>query len=159
MSSRSSRAIRGRPTRLALDISRQNSRKPFRCQPTTVSGSTTMRALAQLRQAWRRNTQNTRSAGRSLGRECRCLKTASCWRRARFSTINSGRDRNHPRAKATVSIRARRIRLRALPAAGQWARQTPSLLGPKTHEIRHYGIASRDNRLCASRRQEARLPF
>jgi hypothetical protein len=34
--------------------------------------------------------------------------------------------------------------LQALPAGGQWASQTPSLIGPKAHGISHYGIMSRD---------------
>ena len=78
MSSCTSRGIRGRPTFLALEIQRQNNLNPCRCQPTTVSGSTMMSALAQLRQTCRRNTQNIRSPGRSLGRERFCLNTASC---------------------------------------------------------------------------------
>jgi len=110
------------------------------------TGSTTMSALVHLRQARRRNTQNTRSAGRSLGRPCRRLKTASCWRRARFSTINPSRDRNNARAKATVSVKARQIMLRALPAGHQSTSQTPSLLSSKTQGINHYRIMSTERR-------------
>jgi kumamolisin len=43
---------------LALEIQRQNNLNPCRCQPTTVSGSTTMRTLVQLRQARRRMSSN-----------------------------------------------------------------------------------------------------
>lgn len=43
------------------------------------------------------------------GRECCCLKTASCWRRARFSIISSSQDRNNSRARATINVSTRRI--------------------------------------------------
>ena len=116
----------------------------LRCQLTTVSGLTTMRALAQLRQARRRNTQNIRSVGPSLGRGRFCLKTANCWRRAKFSTINSSRDRNNTRAQPNVRVRARRIILRALTADDRWASQTPSLIALNAHKISHDGIMSKD---------------
>jgi hypothetical protein len=76
-----------------------------------------MRALAQLGQARRRNAQNVRSAGRSRGWQWRRLHTASCWRRARFSTMNSSRDQSNTRAKTTVRVRARRAMLGAWSGA------------------------------------------
>ena len=51
----------------------------------TVSGCTMASADRQLDHSRDSHTQKTRSRGRSLGRLQWCLKTASCWRRARFS--------------------------------------------------------------------------
>ena len=50
---RISSLIFGRPGRRNLDRNRQNSRNPARCQDTTVSGFTTIRALVQLGHRWR----------------------------------------------------------------------------------------------------------
>ena len=53
----------------------------------TVSGLTMMRADLQCGQRRISQTQNTRSRGRSLGRLLDRFITASCWRRARISTV------------------------------------------------------------------------
>ena len=81
------------------------------------------------------------------------LKTASGWRRARFSTINSSRARNRRRARATIRVGARRIRPRSSPSVCQWTSWTPSLNGPelrmdfktgsKPRGISRHGIISR----------------
>src|SRR6266481_3714848 len=78
-----------------------------------------------------------------------CLKTDNCWRRAKFSTINSSRDRNNARAQPNVRVRAKRIILRKLTADDRWANQTPSPIALNAHKISHDGIMSNDrNSLC-----------
>lgn len=80
-----SRLDSGRPVRLLLEIHAQKRRKPFRCQDTTVSGLTITKTRRQSFQVLDSHIQNKRSVLRSRGRgHCR-LRTASCWRRARFS--------------------------------------------------------------------------
>src|SRR5687768_271172 len=64
----------------------QNKRKPFRCQATTVSALTIIRADFQSSHKSRSQTQKIRSAGVTfsrLGAERR--NTASWWRKAMFS--------------------------------------------------------------------------
>jgi hypothetical protein len=51
-----------------LDISVQNCLKRFRCQTNTVSGRTITKADLQSFQSFRRQTQNSRSLDRILGR-------------------------------------------------------------------------------------------
>ena len=75
--------VRGR------DFQRQNKRKPARCQRTTVSGLTTTGTSAQRDQRWESTTQKARSLLRRRGRAEVRWKLASCWRRARFSTMRS----------------------------------------------------------------------
>src|SRR6516164_7960907 len=77
--------VSGRPLCLLLEIEVQKSRKPLRCQDTTVSGLTMIKARRQPFQVLERHSQNNRSAFRSRGRGQRRLKTISCWRRAKFS--------------------------------------------------------------------------
>lgn len=70
---------------LALEISRQYKRKPSRCQPTTVSGVTTIKDCFHPDQNRRTATQKSLSSAPILGLGCRRFSTASCWRSARFS--------------------------------------------------------------------------
>ena len=53
-------------------------RKPVRCQPTTVSGATTIKEFFHSDQTRWTVTQNNLSSRFSLGLGCRRLKTASC---------------------------------------------------------------------------------
>ena len=81
----------GRPDHLRLESHDQKSRKARRCQDTTVSGFTMIKAPRQFFQVIESHIQNRRSPFRSRGRgQCR-LYTASCWRRARFSKAISPR--------------------------------------------------------------------
>src|SRR5215471_12790870 len=64
---------------------RQYSRKPARCQPTTVAGCTISSASAQRDQQRRSVVQNNLSSRVSCGRGRLRLKTASCCRNARIS--------------------------------------------------------------------------
>ena len=66
MSSWISSLIFGRPS--GRNRKRQNSRNPARCQETTVSARTIIRALAQPVHHWRTPTQNSRSRWRRKGR-------------------------------------------------------------------------------------------
>ena len=70
---------------LAFEIQLQYSRKPARCQPTTVSGLTSTRDCFQAPQKRRANTQNLLSTAPIRSRGCLRFSTASCCRRARFS--------------------------------------------------------------------------
>jgi len=89
--SRISRSIGGRPGLSALDFHFQYSRNPIQCHLTTVSGWTRTRADRQLGQRRESHTRKTRSRGRSFGRLTDCLNTATCCRRARFSTAAATR--------------------------------------------------------------------
>ena len=68
---RTSRLTEGRPRRREQDRSRQNSRKPARCQDTMVSGFTMIWALTQPGHNRRRPTQNARP--RPPNRGCGCF--------------------------------------------------------------------------------------
>jgi hypothetical protein len=76
----------GRPAQ--RDRRAQKRTKPRRCRPITVSGFTTTRASAHRDLARESTTQNARSTGRRRGRGAARCKTASCWRRARFSATS-----------------------------------------------------------------------
>jgi hypothetical protein len=75
----------GRPLHFLLEIQVQKRRKPLRCQDTTVSCLTMIKARRQCFQVLERHSQNNRSAFRSRGLGQRRLNTVSCWRRAKFS--------------------------------------------------------------------------
>ena len=90
----------GRPP-LGRDFHCQNKRNPWRCQPITVSGLTMMMAERHSDQIRDSHAQNSRSRRRSCGRFTERFSTASCWRRARFSTVNCARDTNATRTNAT----------------------------------------------------------
>src|ERR1700694_1901857 len=77
-----------------LEISLQYIRKPVRCQRTTVSGVTTMRACFHPDQNRRTTTQKSLSSRPMLGRRCRRFSTASCCRSTRFSNSRFPRLRN-----------------------------------------------------------------
>ena len=66
------------PRSTSLRPNRQNSRNPARCQETTVSGWTMIKASDQRSHNRRSTIQNHRSSGSSLGRGCFRLTTASC---------------------------------------------------------------------------------
>ncbi len=89
------------PTRLALETHVQYNRKPARCQPTTVLGTTRMRGPFQPDQSLFKTTQNSlcRAVSRRRGRLACNART--CWRRARFSRIRFSRElkalTTHPR--------------------------------------------------------------
>jgi hypothetical protein len=97
-------ATHSRPVRRRL-FQVQNSRNPFRCQPTTVSGFTMTRAVRQLRQTCYNHAQRHRSAwpsARRRGRE-RC-STWTWWRNARTSRCKAARERTTPRSVARTEI-------------------------------------------------------
>src|SRR5215831_1076536 len=73
---RTSASIFGLPNRFTRDRRRQNSRKPARCQATTVCGLTMTRTLSHAGQSRRRNIQNSRSWMRSRGRGLLSLQYA-----------------------------------------------------------------------------------
>src|ERR1700694_4793034 len=86
INSRTSFGVRLLPTCVrTLEISLQYIRKPVRCQRTTVSGVTTMRACFHPDQNRRTTTQKSLSSRPMLGRRCRRFSTASCCRSTRFS--------------------------------------------------------------------------
>ena len=97
---RISSLILGRPPR-GRDFQRQYSRKPARCQPTTVSGWTITSASFHRDQVTRKTVQKSRSRGRNGGLGRLRLRTATCWRRARTSTTTSVRLWKNTRAAAS----------------------------------------------------------
>src|SRR5215469_15685227 len=76
------------------EIQFQYSRKPVRCQRTTVCGVTRINDLFQPDQTLRRMTQNSLSTELSRGRGRLACRASSCCRRARFSNRSSSRERN-----------------------------------------------------------------
>jgi hypothetical protein len=103
---RISELISGRPGRRHLDRTRQNNRNPARCQDTTVSGCTMIKASLHPDHTRRSTIQNSRSRRCNRGRDCFRLKTASCWRRATASRASLCRGRKKARMYATT-VRAR----------------------------------------------------
>ena len=113
ISSRRSAGIGGRPA--ARDFQRQNSRKPFRCQRMSVSGSTMVskRRHSTIRDKATSVMRVASSARR--GFTCRSKYNANCFRRNRFSAASWARDRNADaisRATSTPTRRMIRIRMR-----------------------------------------------
>src|SRR6266851_5666501 len=90
--SRTSLDAGGRPG--PCDFQRQKRRKPRRCQRRTVSGRTMTRTWAQCAQTSESHAQKILSALLSRSRlGLARRRTASCWRRARFSRARSLRVR------------------------------------------------------------------
>ena len=84
--------LRRPPTRLALESHFQYSRKPARCQPTTVRGVTKTRGFCHPDQRLRNMSQNSLCHALSRRRGLLACSASSCWRRARFSRIISRRE-------------------------------------------------------------------
>ena len=97
ISPRNSLDTGGRPGFPRRDFRVQKRRKPFRCQPITVSGLTITRISLQPDHSRDRTTQKRRSAIRSDGLAPFRSKAASCCRRARFSRCNAARLRKASR--------------------------------------------------------------
>ena len=110
MSARILAVVLGLPPR-ERDRHRQNSRKPERCHPITVSGFTTTRTWVQRFHARLIATQKSRSKRFNRGRGRFLLRTASCCRRAMISRAAS-----------------RRLRKKTLPAANRV--KTNSIMEP-----------------------------
>jgi len=89
INSRISRSVPGRPGPLEWDRRVQQEAKRFRCHRRTVSGLTMRSVSFQRSQDCDKRIQKRRSSFRSLGRRRWRFKTASCWRRARFSSASS----------------------------------------------------------------------
>ncbi len=70
------------------DFSRQNRRKPRRCQPNNVSGLTSSSAWCQTSSRLASTTNQNRSVLVSFGRLTWRLKIMSCWRSSAFSANN-----------------------------------------------------------------------
>jgi hypothetical protein len=98
------------PIRLALESHFQYSRKPPRCQPTTVLGVTTMRGPFHPAQSFRNTTQNSLCNAASRRRGRLACRATSCWRRARFSRRRSSRELR------ALKIQPRRCRSGAIMA-------------------------------------------
>jgi hypothetical protein len=80
------------PTRFrALHSIAQYRLNPARCQRTTVSGKTRKSVSFHRDQNRSATTQKSLSSGPSFGLGCLRFRTASCWRRARFSNIRPRR--------------------------------------------------------------------
>jgi hypothetical protein len=99
------------PSRRTLAIHVQYTRKPARCQFTTVLGVTKTRGFLHPDQSARNATQNSlcRAVSRGRGR-CAC-RASNCRRRARFSRTRSWRElkamTNQPRRFRSDTILAR----------------------------------------------------
>ena len=80
------------PTRFrALHSIAQYRLNPARCQRTTVSGKTRKSVSFHRDQNRSATTQKSLSSGPSFGLGCLRFRTASWWRRARFSSIRPRR--------------------------------------------------------------------
>ena len=101
----------------ARDRHLQKSRKPARCQPTTVCDFTTTSTSAQRDQTRRKAVQNSRSNGYNRGRGRFRLSTASCCRRARISVALSCRVRKKTRTAARGTRMNSSTELYVLPCA------------------------------------------
>lgn len=87
ISSRTSCGTPGRPGLPQRIFHLQNKRNPFRCQATTVSALTIIKALLHSLQTLRRQAQKIRSAVVNLSRfGAERRSTTSCCRSARFSS-------------------------------------------------------------------------
>src|SRR5215472_12525749 len=113
INARSSELAGGRPALIRWETLAQLILNPFRCQPTTVSAFTRCKARRQGAQIRESTTQNSRSFLPSLGTLLLLFSTASCWRRARFSSAKSRRSRTAALIRIpshrNVSIRARSL--------------------------------------------------
>ncbi len=90
-----------------FEMDRQYSRRPLRCQRTTVSGWTMTRVSFQPDQIRESRTQKVRSASVIRGFGPFRVKAASCWRRASSTRACSFRLRKKPgtqRRKIVVSL-------------------------------------------------------
>jgi len=96
--SRTSRGTGGRPLLVRRDFQVPNRRKPFRCQPMTVSGFTMTSTSRQFGRSRESNTQSSRSDGRSDGRGDILFIVASWCRRARSSSWSTARPRKVSRS-------------------------------------------------------------
>jgi hypothetical protein len=76
---------------------RQKRRKPARCQETTVSGLTMIKALVHPGQSRRSRIQNSLSAFLNLGRGFFRFRTPSCWRKAMISRLRLYREQKKAR--------------------------------------------------------------
>ena len=119
--------VDGRPGSLARDFHLQYLRKPSRCQRTTVSGWTRTNTSFHRGHTRRRTTQKKRSAVLMRGRGRLTVRTASCWRRARFSRRRSLRaaksERNQPAIAAMRGSIARGWKRRPDPSTGSRCRE------------------------------------
>jgi hypothetical protein len=104
--SRTSRGTTGRPGWPCRTFHVQNRRKHLRCEATTVSGFTMTKVERQLLQTRVRNTQKSRSSGVNFERfRADRWNTQIWWRKARFSSWSSARERTIER-KARSANRA-----------------------------------------------------
>jgi hypothetical protein len=109
---------------LRLDLQRQRSRNPSRCQRSTVSGFTSNRALRQCGRRLASTTMKPRSLALKMGRLTALDATASCWRSKAFSIIRCFRERVTSARKPASTGKGRvacpiavRARLNIRPAA------------------------------------------
>ena len=103
-SARVSAGARGRPPR--DERHRQKSLNPARCQARTVAGWTRTSTFRHRDQSLESTTQKRRSTECTLGRGLRAWWTASCCRRARFSSTSVRRDESaEPVAARSAAMR------------------------------------------------------
>ena len=88
---------------LGRDFHRQNRRNPFRCQRTSVSGFTTMRAFFQSNRRASVVIVNLVALSVRRGVRSRSTKKVSCFRRKRFSAARAPCERTRFRANAMAS--------------------------------------------------------
>jgi hypothetical protein len=118
MRSRSSRSILGRPA-CRRDFQFQSARKPRRCQPSTVSGLTTVIALRSGGNAWYRQTRISRSMSRSRTVPGTCGLAPSVDGEGRESQPPATREcsaQSAPRTRYESETRTSGVALAYLPA-------------------------------------------
>jgi hypothetical protein len=138
MSSRISLLTDFRPAR-RRERQRQYLRNPTRCHSTTVSEVTRTREFFQCDQMLFIPIQNSLSNGASIGLCFRCLKTNSCWRRARFSNRRSRREQKQRKSRPKKSLSRRRMSLIYIRSWGK-------IIERKLLQTRHVRILARDTR-------------
>ena len=94
--------ILGLPVFFDWERNRQNRRKPARCQETTVSGLTMIRAFVHAGQSRRSRIPKSLSHFFYFGRGFLRLRTLSCWRKAKISRLRWYREQ----IKAPTKVRS-----------------------------------------------------
>jgi hypothetical protein len=97
----------GRPGSPLRTFQVQNSRKPLRCRPITVSGFTMARADRQPVRNRGSPAQRKRSTAVSFGRFTERCRIPSWWRRAKISSCGAARERNKAKTDVKSAVKTR----------------------------------------------------
>src|SRR6516165_4739358 len=152
MSSRISLLTGFRPVR--RERQRQYLRNPARCQRTTVSGVTRTRVFFHCDQTLLIPIQNSLSNGASIGLCFRCLKTNSCWRRARFSNSRTRREQKQRKSRPKQSLSRRNMSLIYIRS---WRKIIERKLPQTQHVLILAAVVLAPSSCCSCRRNRKRI--